>query len=97
MVKNAAISLALAACLCFPITGFVAGLFLADVGNSGPFGQVYGRMFLGCIFAVLNSVFLGSPPRNEGGVGEPYHLFFYSLATGVVLFGLFYQHFRSRH
>ena len=97
MAKDIAISLALAFALSLPITGFFAGVILADTRGSGPVGQFFGRILIGGVFAVLNTLSMGSPPRNEGGVGEPYHLRLYSIAVGAALFCLLFWRLRSDH
>jgi len=66
-----------------PVGGFVFG-FIHIQGSA--WWNVLARGIVGMVFAVLTSITLGFPPRNEGGVGEPYNVWPYIIATGIALF-----------
>lgn len=74
-----------AAAISFPLTGFIAGIIMCS-GCNGFFGNTIGRAFIGGIMAVLNTLFFGRPPRNEGGVGEPHNLIPYTLLVWFLVF-----------
>jgi hypothetical protein len=72
--------------LALPVGGFIFGAIHADGGG------LVGRLFIGLIFALLTSMFGGFPPRNEGGVGEPYNAWPCIIAAWIVLVGFWYAY-----
>lgn len=72
----------------FPVGGFIFGfLTCEDCG-----WNVLGRAFIGCVMAVLTTVTFGHPPKNEGGVGEPYNAWPYVyVAWGIVVVVLLWR------
>jgi hypothetical protein len=44
------------------------------------------RAFIGVVYAVLTPISLGYPPKNEGGVGEPFNAWPYIAIAAVVIF-----------
>jgi hypothetical protein len=68
--------------LAMPVGGFVFGfVHCTDCG-----WDVLGRGFIGIVSAFLTSIFLGFPPRNEGGVGAPYNAWPYIIVAFLVVF-----------
>jgi len=81
----------------FAAGGFVAGLVWAECGNT-LLGNVFGRLFIGCVFSVLSMLTLGFPPRNEGGVGPPYNAWPYIIGCWLLFLVLAYwRHYRRRN
>jgi hypothetical protein len=74
--------------LCMPIGGFIFGLVNAE-DCDGILANVLGRPFIGLVFAFLTVAFWGFPPRNGGGVGEPFNVWPYILPVAIVLFVTF--------
>jgi len=78
----------LAAALTLPVTGFIAGLILAEV-DGGILVQVVWRIVIGFMVAILTVMFLGRPPLDEGGVMHA-ELYFYMPVVFVILFVLIF-------
>ena len=67
-----------------PFGGFVFGfLTCSDCG-----WNIFGRLFIGCVMAVLTPLSGGFPPRNEGGVGEPFNAWPHIVMVGFVVFAV---------
>ena len=67
-----------------PLGGFVFGLMnCSDCGLN-----VFGRVFIGCVMAVLTPLSGGFPPQNEGGVGEPFNAWPHIAAAALTTFGI---------
>jgi hypothetical protein len=67
----------------FPLGGFVVGfLGCIDCDNN-----IFGRVVTGFIFAVLTPLYLGFPPRDEGGSHPPINAWPYILPAGMLVFG----------
>ena len=82
--KRLLILLAISIALAGPAGGFIFGFMnCSDCG-----WNVLGRLFIGCIMAVLAPLSGGFPPQNEGGVGPPFNAWPHIIATGVLTFGL---------
>ena len=79
-IKNIAIATFISLELSLSIGGFIFGFVNAENCYRGILG-ILGRLFIGIVFAILNPVFYGFPPQNEGGVGEPFNTWLY---VGVV-------------
>lgn len=63
--------------LAIPVGGFVFGFYMCkDCG-----WNVLGRAFIGCVMAWLTTVTFGYPPKNGGGVGEPYNAWPYIIVA----------------
>ena len=78
------IAITLSLVLCMPAGGFVFGVIhCTDCGAS-----ILGRIFIGFISAVLTLFTFGFPPRNEGGVGDPYNAWPYVIAAAFVIFAV---------
>ena len=72
----------------YPLGGFIAGLVLCTNCN-GIIGNTFGRALVGLIIMILSSITFGFPPKNEGGVGEPFNIWPYILICWLVLFLLY--------
>ena len=80
--RHLLISALVSAVLCMPAGGFVFGfVHCVDCG-----WNLAMRAFIGLLFAVLSPIFLGFPPKNEGGVGEPYNAWPYIGTTAAAIF-----------
>ena len=67
-----------------PLGGFVFGLMnCSDCG-----WNVFGRVFIGCVMAILTPVCGGFPPRNEGGVGERFNAWPHIITVALITFGI---------
>jgi hypothetical protein len=79
--KRLAVSTIISAALALPLGGFVFGFMnCEDCG-----ANVFGRALVGLIFAFLTPVTGGFPPRNEGGVGDPFNAWPHIVATWILL------------
>jgi hypothetical protein len=65
-----------------PAGGFIFGFMNASDPNPG----ILGRMFIGCVMAVLTPLFGGFPPQNEGGVGPPFNAWPHIAVAGLLIF-----------
>jgi hypothetical protein len=54
-----------------PVGGFLLGFF--HLGGGWSLADLALRAFVGLVYAVVTPIFLGFPPKNEGGVGEPFN------------------------
>lgn len=82
-VAVAAAVLLVGGCLSMVIGGFIFGFVQAGVDEDSGF-DVLGRTFVGIVFAFLTPLSGGYPPKNEGGVGEPFNAWPYIIPTYVV-------------
>lgn len=65
-----------------------AGGFIFGVLNCDDCGwNMLGRLFVGCVMAVLTPLSGGFPPQNEGGVGPPFNAWPHIVAAGILTFG----------
>jgi hypothetical protein len=78
--------------ICVPVGGFVFG-FVHCTGCEG----IWGRVFIGVVFAVLTTFTLGFPPKNEGGVGEPYNVWPYIILLALMTLGFLSAFTRLRN
>ena len=76
-----------------PLGGFIFGFITcSDCG-----WNILGRVFIGCVMAVLTPLSGGFPPQNEGGVGAPFNAWPHIAAAGVIVFAvLFYRERRKQ-
>jgi uncharacterized membrane protein len=68
--------------LCMPFGGFLFGLFHCEDCGWNPAS----RALIGFFFAVLTPFSRGFPPKNEGGVGEPFNAWPSIGIAAVVIF-----------
>ena len=54
----------LAAIAAYFAGGFVAGAVYCEGCDENIAAQIFGRAFVGCIFAVFSAIFFGFPPKN---------------------------------
>ena len=83
-MKRRVAMLAIGLAVSFPFGGFLFGFVTCE----GCGWNIFGRMFIGCVFAVLTPMTLGFPPKNEGGVGEPYNAWPFILFAWFVISSL---------
>ncbi len=82
--KRLLILLAVSLAVAGPAGGFIFGfLSCSDCG-----WNVFGRMVVGCVMAVLAPLSGGFPPQNEGGVGPPFNAWPHIVAAGILIFAL---------
>lgn len=75
-----------------PLGGFAFGF----VNCSGCGWSIPGRILIGCIMAILTTLFGGFPRQNEAGTGEPFNAWPYILSVAVLVFGIgIYREYRS--
>lgn len=80
-IKRLALFAFLSAVLALPLGGFVFGFMSCeDCGFN-----LFGRAFVGLVFAVLTPLSGGFPPRNEGGVGAPFNAWPHIVITWAIL------------
>jgi hypothetical protein len=78
ILKLAAISIVAAG----PVGGFIFGFITcSDCG-----WNIFGRMFIGCVMAVLTPLYAGFPPQNEGGVGPPFNAWPQIIIAALLVF-----------
>ena len=65
-----------------PLGGFIFGFLNASDPNPG----ILGRVFIGCVMAVLTPLSFGFPPQNEGGVGPPFNAWPHIAVAGLAVF-----------
>jgi hypothetical protein len=76
------ISMVIGTVVALPLGGFIFGFVICeDCGDS-----ILGRIFIGLIMSFFTTMFLGYPPRNEGGVGAPFNVWPYITPIWVVVF-----------
>ena len=82
-IENIVIRFLLSVILSLPISGFIFGFIFAEDCS---WWNILGRAFIGCVMALLTTITLGYPPKNEGGVGEPFEVLPYTIITGIIIF-----------
>jgi hypothetical protein len=94
-IKFIAIAIFISLIISLLLGGFIFGFVNADDCPRGLWG-IFGRIFIGIIFAILNLVFYGFPPKNEGGVGEPFNTWLYVGIVFILIVPLVYQFIQKR-
>jgi hypothetical protein len=92
--KRILIAAFISAVSAFPLGGFIFGVMnCSDCG-----GNFFGRLLVGCVFAVLTPLSGGFPPRDEGGMHAPFNAWPHIVAVGVVVFGsiMYYELIKAR-
>jgi hypothetical protein len=67
-----------------PLGGFIFGFLNA----SDPDPSFIGRVFIGCVMAVLTPLSGGFPPQSEGGVGPSLNAWPHIIVAGLLVFGV---------
>ena len=71
-IKNTAITTFISLVFSLIIGEFIFDLIDADDCDRNLPG-LFGRFFIGVVFAILTPIFYGFPPQNKGGIGEPFN------------------------
>lgn len=74
------------AVISFIVAGPLGGFFFGFLNASDPNPGIFGRLFIGCVMAVLTPLSFGFPPQNEGGVGPPFNAWPHIAIAGVAVF-----------
>jgi hypothetical protein len=90
--KRIVILALISAALAVPLGGFVFGFMHCDDCGF----NIFGRSFIGLIFAVLTPLSGGFPPQNEGGVGPPFNAWPHITGAWVLLFSCLCYRQRKR-
>jgi protein-S-isoprenylcysteine O-methyltransferase Ste14 len=78
------IIIVLASATAVPAGGFVFGWVHAEPSTMG----MSGHIIVGVVFAILTTITMGYPPKNEGGAGEPWNAWPYILGVWGVILGV---------
>jgi hypothetical protein len=89
-MKRHIVVLAVGFIAAIPAGGFLFGFVTCpDCG-----WNLLGRVFIGCVMAFLTTATMGFPPRNEGGVGEPYNAWPFILGVWLLFAAVVFWRYR---
>jgi hypothetical protein len=83
-IRRLIIPAIICAALSMPVGGFVFGFVHAEDAGF----NLVARGFIGIVFMFLTPICFGFPPKNEGGVGDPFNAWPYIIICGLLMFGV---------